>query len=294
MTVQEALEDVYENTNEQDDLAPYTADVFDLTSPGALKLLRVFKRAAQVLSTWKFTDGRRLRFRNTETEDIATITPLSGATTQTVWPASTLLLGAGLDGTNNAYAKRLFVLDDTAHFVVGSALLTVTLGDVVSAAPQSAAFKLLERDFDYVSLGLSRKPVDFIGVYDVTNDAPITKADSNERFQSNSKSFGTPTQFTRIGDTLRFDQFIDTQTSYLVRYIRYLELGVLEVDPLCECPEAFHDVLLLWVMHWALRRDGDFTGAAQSWNEMLALIDRLRPQADFDADYGQIRMSQSS
>jgi len=64
MTLEEALIEVYESTDEQSDLDIYNGgSTVDLSCRGSLRIQGLLQRAQDAVSVWKFPGGRRLRFR---------------------------------------------------------------------------------------------------------------------------------------------------------------------------------------------------------------------------------------
>jgi hypothetical protein len=295
MTVEDAILEVYEGSNEQDDLSPYANGAFSLATTGAQKILAAFARGAKILSTWKFGNGFRLRFRVLEQEDFVSSYVISGYTSQASYPTYTMLLQSNHNGSDNAFRGMLFTLDGIDYTIIASTAEEVTLAMSIDVAPTSAAYTIAKRDYAYgvaPDWALTHRPVEFIDIYDVTNQAAVESTTEFERFSENSQSSGTPAQFTRSGSSLRFDVFPTAVAAYRVRYIRYAQIGTEAESEICDLPQAFHEPLCEWVRHWALNRDGDFTAASVSWQAFVSLMQSLRLQADFINDYEGRRLSQ--
>jgi hypothetical protein len=289
MTVEEAVKEVYEDSNEQDDMSPYVDGVFSVAAPGAVKLLQRFARGAKVISTWKFRNNQRVRFPILEAEEVVAAVVLAGVTAGETWPSATVELAAAHDGTDNAFQGWLFTMDDVDYAVLSSTATEIVLNSEVPE-PVDANYTLASREYAYgagvADWNLEHRPVDFISVYDLTNSAELLKADFSERFVDNFMSKGTPSQWVRTGRGVRFDVYPDAATAYSLRYVRYAEIGAEADDDICELPEAFHDPLCAWVKHGLLVRNGDFTAASQAWTEFETLMYGLRLQADLAQDYG--------
>jgi hypothetical protein len=289
MNVEEALREVYEDSNEQDDLSPYVDGLFSVTAPGAVRLLQWFARGAKVVSTWKFRNNQRVRFPILEAEDVVSSQVLTGVAINTIWSTTKINLAAAHDGTENAYRGWLFTIDDVAYTVLNSTALELTLNAVV-VEPADATYTLAQRDYAYGAglndWALTHKPVEFISLFDLTDGVSLEKAEFHERFPTNYLSAGTPAMWTRTGTGIRLDLFPDVAHAYNLRYVRYAEVGTAANDDICELPDAFHDPLCAWVKHGLLVRDGDFTAAQSAWLAFETLMYGLRLQADMSEDYG--------
>lgn len=297
MTLQEGILDVYEGSNEQDDLSPYVDGAFAVDAPGALRLREALARGAKVLSTWKFPGSNvRVRFPFLESEAIVETEVLEGVTPQATWPAQNIALDpehAGL-APDNGLAGRLFVMDSTSYQVIastGGAAPYVRLDRSIAAAPTDATYTLAKRDYaisganpDWV---IEPEPFALVGLFDIVNGAELALAGPRERYRSSAYEAGTPSAFTRFRKGLRLNVYPDEALSYTVAYWRYAQIGQAADDSLCELPDAYHDALVAWARWWALKRDGDFVAAEKEWSSLLALMSALRTSEDVTGDFDE-------
>ena len=289
MTLGEALTEVYDTTDQQNDLDPTTA-------AGRTRVLGALTRAAAIVSTWKFPDGYRLRFRSLEARAFVVTPWLTGIVQAHVPGSRTVELDAGAA----AHDLQGWSLDVPGagfkSLVVAQAGAVVTIAD----APDAATV-LVFQDYTLsraqVSFGTgvdevvaSPRPVEILGVYNVATKATLERGYGLERFRDTMADRGDPSVWVKFGHGFVLDLAPDEAKTYMVDYFHYPVMGVADNDELCALPEAFHEAIVQWARYWAFDRGGDVLASHEALSKLEKDLRCLRTEDDIGSDYADGRI----
>lgn len=316
MTTEEMIQNLYEGSYEQDELNPYNGlGVITEVVPGCRDLIKFINRATRIVSTWKFANGIRIRFKSNN--GIAYVrTPETGksywdmdGTGQTsydhgfVLPSDAIALPdsyvvhlpLSFDKTDNYYRGYVLTTIRTgSYFVVNSHGNVLELDRRINAAEgNSDVFYLCPTQLTVGDGPNYHFDLDgFISVVDIFDreaNYELQQTRSHEFPTRPETTTGAPAEYYHYGDRLYFDKCIDNERSVMVRYYRYPQM-VTRVADRIDLPEAFHDAVFLAAKSELLRRIGEATEAYAAWESLKSLMITLRTELDFEHENDSARI----
>lgn len=305
MTLETIVREAYETLGEYSDLQ-YTDEngALDQTSSGWHRLVDAVNTALLEIASWKFPDGKCLRFRSLEETGILRTKVLSC----TIASGST---GSQIVSTNLAledddyYAGMVIKYGTETRKVLMSRTLAgateLFLMSTPTVDPSDLAAVVAEREYHFVDnttvgFGLfadgigydpeAGHPLEIIDVYDMTDDSALTPMSRDDPLISRSAELGTPTSYYKLMRSLRFDLWPDEARTYTVRYLRSPRLLGYD-DPTLEpeLPEMFHRAIVLHVVWWGLRRAQENDSAYATKQDLDYLLRHLKTEYDFQGEF---------
>lgn len=287
MTLDAALQEVFDTTDRQDDLDPATAQ-------GRARLVSALTRAAAIVATWRFPDGYRLHFRALEDEAYVTLGVRTGIVQMhddRTFTLETADAGRQLVGWSLAVPDAQY-----EGLIVAQVGAAVTVAEAPTAAAPLTfeTYRLSHAVWQYGAggdeLAIAPEPVETIGLFDVARQTDLTMAHDLERMRATRAAQGTPSQFSKFRHGFVLDASPDAETLLLVSYVHYPQVGTLGTDALCELPEAFHEAIVQWARYWAFDRGGDVLAAQTALSKLEKDMRGLRSEEDLGSDYVDARI----
>ncbi len=300
MTVQDILTEVYENIGEPSDLLPFTtpgdASTFDITISGSQRLLKWLNRAEQVISNWKFRDGRILRFRNLFTNTYFQSYVYSG--TLTAGTASTITLPFGVSVYDNVYNGWIVEITDGTgegqkRFIIAydGDTLTATVHKAWDTTPDNTSVVSLYKNFEkfllstdvesayHIPLSATSEMCAILKVRDLENEEDLVPRERGQFFTANLTESGIPTTYWEYGNSLYFDLAIDEVRSYEIKYVKYPEV-LLTASQIPEIPIPFHEALSMWCTGNGHKRNRDAQLAYSVKRDLIDFMETMREARD--------------
>lgn len=214
MTYQELIVDLYERLGEPSNYLPYDdlndEATFNIAATGAIKLGKLVNRAYKKVMSWKYPDGRILRFRNGYTWAYATAPFIqltnanSSGRTVTVdgpganeyatrfldWTLSVDATGEAFRVVNCAYAAPTYTL--TLHTTPATALSA----SAVSLTKNFLRFVASPTDGYADNINLSGQQVNsVVKLRDLEQNTDLVPKDRVDLFTTSGTEIGVPSQY---------------------------------------------------------------------------------------------------
>jgi hypothetical protein len=294
MTFEDAIIEIYESSDEQSDLSPYTGSLVDLASEGAKRIRRAIVRAQDAIATWKLPNGHRVRFRELEDSALVSI-PVVGGDAQDLDDVNRVGIVPALRGDVTPYAGRVlrFTDDGSTYFIVASTLAALTVAPALPANAGGRAFTIHTRSWIFNGLrancALPWRLIETIDLTDTQTQRVLGLSTVPTRFSETMRSVDVPTTFVKSGNGIILDSAPIDARVYVLRAMRYPNEPAELADEL-ELPRAFHDAIVIHATHWALGRIGEGSRQIAVWNKLDRLMMTLRTQTDLETDYESGKM----
>lgn len=294
MTLEEAILEVYTRTDEQSDLDPYVGGVVSLTAPGALLIRNALNQAQRVISTWKFPNGVRMRFRANRRESL--VYSLYPSVTILGWDSNKTLTWAVAGAADSAYRFGVLELEISGtsyeYLILDSTATTCLIGAAPPSDPSGIVGNVrLSRYEPNVSPGWIAddyiSPIEFL---DISSRTILSRGQSRDSFSTSLLNSGSPSQWTIDGPFVVFNAAPQEQQYFLMRYYGY-PAEVTSLTDSFALPEAFHEAIVQWACWWAYRRISENTSAYAQMRTLSDLMSILRTEADFDQDTDSGRLT---
>jgi hypothetical protein len=278
MTLDEAVEILFETLGEPTDFNPYASDwvTLDSTSKGYQRLASLINSGQIQCSNYRRRRGGDLRFlalNGTHNVKIKQITV--GFDIDNIDPTKITIRKADLPNntiaeteTYGRFTNCKFLIDDVYYDVESSVYdslnvrwevyFTIDLPVFIdrTAIIKKNTFMLVDRTHpwayenfikpDVLSVGYGRGNLVYIlQMSDLTNELELIKASGFENFIFAGDNFDAPTEYNFIGADIRFDSFPDDGTRFSMNYYRTPTKLVNGTDTF-EIPEQFHYGVILW------------------------------------------------
>lgn len=291
MTLQDLLIELYEMTGSRSDLSPYdeTVDpaVFDITQPGAVRLIKWLNLALTAVCTWKFPDGRIIRFQNLKGDLNFQTKTVSGTLASATATTAVLDTSAGsTDGQYNDWLLKItggtgsgqiaYIQDYTG----ASKTATISYQGVTTGWPvtpdSTSTYTLMKSFYRLIpptnTIGTSANwiaadnisfPYEALSptkIYDHKQRREIFPGLDKDYFFTYVNYVGDPTQFRYAERTIWFDRVIDDNRWLKLYYVKNPPKLVAATD-VPNIPENWHIALVYWASSYAKSRDRDWTGA---------------------------------
>lgn len=294
MTLEEAIFEVYTRTDEQSDLDPYVGGVIELASSGAALIQRALNQAQRVISTWKFPNGTRIRFRVNQRE--ALVHTLYPSVTILAWDLNKTLTWNVPEAANNHYkfgVLELTIGGSKYEFLILNSTATTCLVDKVPVSDPSGIVGNIRfsRYEPNVSEGWTMPfLINPIEIFDVESRTLIPRGTAKDTFSTLIMNAGTPTQWNPDGSYIIFNS-APQEVRYLnIRYFGYPP-ELTQLTDTFYLPEAFHEAIVQWACWWAYRRISENASAYAQLRTLNDLMSTLRTEVDFDHDTDSGRLT---
>ena len=281
MTLLEALQEVYDTTDQQNDLDPATV-------AGRARLVGALTRAAAIIATWRFPDGYRLHFRECGAEGLVELNPFTGII-QDHDGARVFTLEASMAGHD--FRGWALQVGSYTGLVVAQAGQAITCSPAYSGAG-SLTFENYVLSHAVWTFGtgtdeltLDPRPVEVTGLFDIEAQTDLELAHDVERFKGTRGSLGTPSSWAKFGRGVILDTAPEETVYLRVSYFHYPEMGTTDDADLCSLPEAFHEAVVQWVRYWAFDRGGDVLAAREALSKLTTDLRCLRTSEDIGSDF---------
>lgn len=307
MTLTEIAVDVYEGLGEPSDLEIYDAllgsPIIDVTSEGWQRIVDAINSACLAITTWKFNDGRSIKFRRNEAEGLlktevlsATLTGTSGsAIVSTTLPvqdadyyaSSVVKLGVKyyriLSSQTNGTATDLFLLTAIDADYLDETCV-VSCREYHFADATAVAFGQYTNGIGYVPG--NGKPLEIISIKELEGETEISQESKYESLYTATASLATPSSFYKITSGLRFDTWPSEELVYAVRYARGPKvLTYTAVDEEPEIPQQFHRCIVLHALWWGYRRAQENDSAYSTKKDFIELLRNTQNEYDLQDTY---------
>jgi len=306
MTVEEMLIELHSQLGKPSDLDPYAADgeTVDIGSEGAVRLLQWLNRAYRRILTWRFKNGRIIRFRCTEREVYFAGVSLTG--TAAAGAAQTITFDAVAEAVADFYngwaieitggtgsGQKRLIVDYSAARVATVATAWDTTPDATST------YCVTKNVYNFVDAGAADAAVNIplspteeliavMQITDLEDNSVLTRADRTAQFTSIETTIGSsPSVFADVTGGLIFDTTVPDGRYYRIRYFGMpATLTALTDEP--EIPQAFQEAVLLWAVWWGLRRQQEFAGAYSTKRDLEDTLETAIQQFDRGSDRDDI------
>lgn len=292
MTVEDMLVEIWEAIGEPTDLDPYTSGSIDITTDGAVQMLRWINTAYRKIANWRFKDGTFLRF-GTQRATVNFQMPLesgfcqSGSTTVAVLPSAF----ATADDFYNDWLIQVesgSAADEKRYIVdYAGATQVATVNRAFSEAVDTSSYvEIVKRFVEFVessgptaSVNVPIDPINTfvqaIRVTDLEDLDRLSLADQVENYAGDFESGGTPEQYYFDGRKIYFDIAVDDSRWYKVDYVREVQdLSAAADEP--DIPERWHEAVLLRAIWWGQRRNQDFKDAYATKRDLVDFMETTK------------------
>jgi hypothetical protein len=293
MTTEEMIVEVFEALGEPSDLFPYTSGtvVVDMTTVGAIKILKWLNRGYKRILNWKFPNGHQVRFPVQQGE-IFFSTVVKSGTVASATPTEVTLDGGVMANDDQYNGWIVEILAGTGQgqvkvIVDFTAARVATLADAWDTVPDgTSTYALYKRSYSFrgaaavdVSENIPLNPIDQIAsvlkITDVEGVMDLAVGGGIEGFSSGLLSHGTPSSYILLGNRIVFDVAADEVIWYRMEYSKVPEELALALDE-PELPETFHEALILYAQWIGLRRSQEWGGAYSTKKDIEDLMQTLK------------------
>ncbi|HSW65338.1 MAG TPA: hypothetical protein VLH56_18825 [Dissulfurispiraceae bacterium] len=311
MTLESIVQEIYEGLGEPSDLEFRSGAGDILTgSTGWLRLVDAVNRACIELSTWKFPEGRTLKFRSLEANTVFASEVLTATVSDGAIGTATLTTSLPIQADNYyagwvvtlANAQYRVFMSTTALSGTDTDLLVLSplevdpVGETISASRREYTFVAATPTFGTVPTNPTvpaaiGTPLEIISVYDMTSATELETLSRDAQGFETPPSVQTPTAYYKVGRGLRFDTWPDASANYTVRFFRTPNvLAYADTTAVPELPENYHRAIVLWGMWWGYRRMQENNSAYATKRDLDDLLRHIRGEYDLEGQYsdGQV------
>lgn len=306
MTLLQIIQNLYEALGEPSDLQ-YLDDLdnVETTSLGWHRMVDAVNNACLGIATWKFPEGRAIRFRFLEST--ASLNSLVESALITADVNNSLFITTTLtDMTVDFYAGCSIKIGNLYYRIRHSRQDLINPADVdlmldkAITTTTGTAFTISKREYFFepeivspfvnvlkniaytASQGV---PLEITNIYDSSSNSELTLTTKYEPLLSIDSTMQTPSQFYKLSGGIRFDTFPEASRSYVVRYMRgprVLSYDVIDAVP--ELPEQFHEAIVLYALWWGYRRMQENNSAYSTKQDLVDTLRRARTEYDLQGE----------
>lgn len=313
MTTQEMIQEVFETLAEPTDLevntTPGDATTFDITLPGAQRILRALNQAMVRISNWKYRDGRLLRFRSLY-DSFLWKYPGSVAKTVTSATAGTVTIpGFAVDADDSlngwvievaaglGQGQKRIVIDTVVS--AGDLVLSVDydFDTTLDATSEVALYKNFVQFVDpagtatyldyHVKIHPNVSMADVLRIRNLKDQADLGRAYLGESYTAGMMNTGTPTEFALYGNKIVFDSALDSAQSYELLYYRN-PVALSQAAQVPEISAPFHEAATLYAIHKLQLRSQDYEGQYVMKKNLVDLMEDMRLDGAFSYEMDQM------
>jgi len=306
VTLIEAVQDIYEGLGEPSDLRYGPRGntlVVDLVDPTLAahwqRLVEVVNRAQNKIATWKFPNGRQLRFKKSSSKTLfrsqIAIETLSGT-------LADYFVSGTIVGTYNSTDSWVLDINGELFQVIDQGAGTLTLDRPLTSTFVNSTGTLRRRRYYWSPVAPGT--VGSIG-YSVNGGIPNSvhsiETDSGTSIELVSKlpftlSVADPTQAFCTSDAIEFAEAPDTVQTFLVHYASGpVNFGVTLAEQTQQLwlPGQYHEAIVLWGLWWGYRRAQENSSAYSTKRDLDDFLARVRSESDYDDEFRTVQMSYS-
>ena len=309
MTTQQLMELVYRDVGEPTDLCPYVTPgdetTFDVTTAGAIKLLRYLNSGLTRVANWRFRDGRLLRLRGLACRRFFNVLDPPTGTAVSATASAIVIPGLAVNGDGQFDGWIIEIDGGTGsgqiRLVTGSTYaapnVTCTVDEAWDEVPDATStYSLYKSFFNFLSVAnlsvdayhIVLDPVNGLGdvmrVRDVTGLVDLTPTYFDDMFTASLKSTGTPGQYRVYGNQLWLDAAPTEARAYEILYVKQ-PLLLTSAGQAPDIPEPYHEAVALWATHNIQRMNQNFNGAYATKRELEDLMEMTRLQGSFESEH---------
>lgn len=304
MTVGQMIAEVYNELGESSDCDPYTNGVLDPGSAGYQRILNWINAGLMHVATYKFTNGRQLRFRElSRTQNLK-----SQVTTTTVVLASgggtALTVGLASYFVDHLYENWVLEDADGNFYQVMSSLLNPgypaptlaldleldtnflgTVGDTLTLRRREYSIRTTLGPYDWT---FDTAPLEIHRVWDNKQGLELTAVSDETTLYDTRKTVGDPTQFALFGQSIKFDVAPEDARWFSVSYFG-MPPTLAAVADVPSLPVQFHEGIKLWALHLGFRQKEELDDAwkmAQNFTTFMATTRSTMDLEDARLDKG--------
>lgn len=319
MTLGEMVQEVFETLGEPSDLEyrdPVTLDP-DITSLGWKRIVQALNAAQNAISTWKFPEGRQLRFRSLE--DVATFKTSSSVVTTLMSSGDPSILilpipSGGPGYTSYVGLRAQFQLSDGTTFttrITSASPSPHGYYAMMWPAPQNVvgagtSVTLSTREYRFVNVNgllppfeagiipydyLNGEPLEILNVEDISNQQSLEYNSRHEHLIDVELIQGIPGAYYKLATGVRFNIWPNDNITYAVRHMRTPKPFVDDVNAVSELPVNFHPCIVLHASWWGYRRMQENNSAYSVKRDLDDMLRRLRTEFDLEGEFGRSQWS---
>lgn len=300
MTVEDMLIEVHSQLGMPTDLDIYQSDgeTVDISSPGAVRILKWLNRGYKRILMWRFPNGRIVRFRTVEKKKYFSSAFIEGSVAAS--SSNTVTLDASMAGVADRYVGWVVEVNgEKRKIMTNTAGRVCTLNKAWSTTPSAGDDYDLYKNFsmfvdsaaanasEHIALDPSDQILSVLRVTDMNTGSMLGRADRTVNFESSSIGSGIPSLFQDREDGVFFDVAINEARYFELRYNGFpAALSALTDEP--AIPSQFHEGILLWAVWWGLRRYQEFNGAYSTKRDLEDLMSTALQQFDLSNERDDI------
>jgi hypothetical protein len=282
MTLEDAMEDVYESLGKVSWLNPYdSSGDLDTSSDGFLKLRRWLNRGYKRILNWKFKNGRHMRFEASMGSLLFQVAAKSG--TASAGTSTTITLASG--SVDDEYNEWVIEIDGgtgegQVRFIVdfvGSTQVATVHKEWDTTPDSTSEYKLYHRKYEFLSSGNARvgdhisvDPQSILSVMkitDIENQQDLGRAERTTFYPGNVLATADrPRAFLVYGEAVIFDVNATEDGWYRMEYTKVVE-DLSDADDEFVVPDPWAEAIVMWaVWHglvvlqepdkaWAMKRN---------------------------------------
>jgi hypothetical protein len=304
MNLQELMELVYMDSGEPTDLNPYLSnndpanfDFLFASLPGR-RLRQIVNMAQTRIANWRLRSGRQIYHRACVKTKLFDFKPLldevlvsSVDTTTRTTLTLTIAGGTFRDGFFEGWMAGVTTGTATTEFLrilrswdINGTQMSFELEGLLETATTPATLVSLYPDgLDVVpaatataasayQLEIPGGSLDVMRILDFVQGSSLATVQNTDVFTN--RTFGTLSQYKRVGRKIYFDTFIEEATPLEITY-RTNPIPLTAYTDVPELEEPFHQAIALWATHDVMRRNQDFNGAYATKRELEDLLEML-------------------
>ena len=291
MTVEEMIIEVWEASGRFSDLNPYndppTNNTFDLTTSGAQRILNYLNRGYMAVTSWKYPNGRQIRFPINYSKIYFTAT--SKTVTIDSVPSHIVLDASTPVPADDAYNGWFLETADGQRRIISDSVAAtdaIYVSKAFDTAPSAGEdLTLYHHQFKLLPGANAESPdnitVDFVSnfiapevIHDLTNQRTLYLSPDKWSMIAQRTGYGTPSTFFWDQQSIWFDVAPDSDIVYEMEYRRVPPaLAATTDEP--QIPEPWHTPVIYWALHEVYRRHQESTEAwavKQDLNDMMRQI----------------------
>ena len=253
MTFSTMKSDVWEALGKPSDLNPDSSDTIG----------KWINRGMARILTWKFPNGRQIRFKCTEGE-LFFKTALKTGTAEASGTSTITLESGAVDAVSDIYNGWVIEIDGGTG--IGQYRLIVdydggsrqaTVATAWTTAPDTTSTYSLYKRFmkfinagangasDNITIDTNDSIYDVLKVTDLEDETDLGKGDRTANWPGNLTTPATPGAYITFGDRIIFDSPVDEERWYRLEYFKFpAALSGATDEPLM--PSNWHEAIVLW------------------------------------------------
>lgn len=308
MTVEEIAAQVWRNLGEPSDLDPYTGTAIDFTTDGGAILLRWINEAYKKIVTWKFENGRQVRFATLEAEAYFKTALLEGTagcinSVDTTTGAVTLN-ATGFTPSAEADFYNGWVIEITGGTGSGQRRLIVDYdGTSYTATPHkdwdtdpdaTSTIELYKNFMQFVAttsgaaqynipLDPSSVALAVLKLIDLKAGSDLTMAERKEAFPATmTEPTDAPSVYYTFGNKIFFEAPVNEAIWFKLEYMKMPDALVAGSTP--AIPGQWHMAIVLYTTWLGLQENGETGEAYATYRALETYMLRTKEESDMSSE----------